>query len=161
MTRIMFTLLTVLLFTLGSSAHAAKPKQCAHSKEKEALDTRVLQTELMVAALGCGERAYYNKFVSKYKADFKERGANLHRYFSRVYKNKAQYQLNKFITTLANDISRDSKHPSITLFCQKATVIFRDALETTSTKSLTELVSDKRFESVHGIQSCAATKSKI
>ena len=47
---------------------------CASERDLAALNTRVLQTELMVAALSCGEKQRYNTFVTTYQTVLTDRG---------------------------------------------------------------------------------------
>ena len=76
--------LTVLMIciasALPSSAQAkAKPRPgyCASDTDLAALNARVLQTELMVAALSCDEKQRYNSFVTAYREVLRDRGQAL------------------------------------------------------------------------------------
>lgn len=155
--RIISVFLMLAVITPISSAFAAN--QCANFREKEALDVRVLQTELMVAALSCGERVRYNDFVRRYQPQLKERSKDLRDYFSRIYKNKGEQRLNNFVTKLANQASKNSRQTSVTQFCRSANHIFVNALSSSIPVKLTDIVSsDARFGMQHGVKSCARRK---
>ena len=66
--------LAVVAALAGGQAIAA---DCARPQELHALNTRVLQTELMVAALACGYQAGYNRFVGAFRHDLIEQGGTL------------------------------------------------------------------------------------
>lgn len=160
MTRIIS--LFLIIFTAITSVPSAEAAaiQCANNSEKEALDIRVLQTELMVAALACGERTRYNDFVTRYQPQLKQGGKDLRIYFSRIYKKMGEQKLNNFVTKLANETSKNSRKTSVTVFCRAANHIFVDALAATTPRSLTEIVSsDTRFSRQHGIKTCAKKKA--
>src|SRR5476649_780296 len=56
--------------------------QCLTPEEKTAFNTRVLQTELMVAGLSCPEHQQnYNDFVKKYKGELAKQSEGLQSYF--------------------------------------------------------------------------------
>ena len=49
-----------------SSVGGAEASLCAGEADRVVLDTRVLQTDLMVAALRCNEKARYAAFVERF-----------------------------------------------------------------------------------------------
>ena len=70
----------------GSAAGKAKPQKpqmCVSDRDLAAFNARVLQTELMVAALSCDERQRYNTFVTTYQKVLTERGQALKALFKR------------------------------------------------------------------------------
>jgi hypothetical protein len=89
---------------------AAAPAQagrtgCISGRDEIALNARVLQTELMVAALACGEEKRYNAFVTTFRREIAAQASSLRRLFSRAYGPAGTRQLNAFVTRLANDAS--------------------------------------------------------
>ena len=85
-----------------AAANAAWAGTCASPVEKAAFDSRVLQNELMVAALTCGETTRYNAFVTKFQPQLTEHGKTLKAYFARVYGKRGEHELNNFMTRIAN-----------------------------------------------------------
>lgn len=78
---------------------------CAHSAEHRALDVRMLQTELMVAALTCGYQRDYNAIVTSLKPMFAAEATALRGYFARRYGSNGTRELDRFVTRLANEES--------------------------------------------------------
>ena len=67
---------------------------------------RVLQSELMVAALACDARHHYGTFVTRYKSDLKVSGHALKRHFHTAHGQKKGFaELNRFVTRMANKAS--------------------------------------------------------
>jgi hypothetical protein len=91
--------------------------QCEPAADRAALETRVYQTDLMVAALSCGEHERYNAFVQRFKGPLVANGKNLQDFFKRSYGNKAKKELNAYVTQLANDASKRSL-ANVRVFCQ-------------------------------------------
>lgn len=90
-----------LVIGLGGTAVA-----CNTAAEKAAVDVRLLQTELMVAALTCGKQSDYNSFVRKFETDLIDHGLELKRYFVRQHGNqRGTDELSRFVTSLANQFS--------------------------------------------------------
>ena len=52
---------------LATAPALAGSEPCVSEKDERALNTRVLQTALMVAALSCNEQQRYNAFVTNYR----------------------------------------------------------------------------------------------
>ena len=72
----------------------------------QAKAVRVLQSELMVAALACGARTHYGKFVERYKPDLAVNGKALRSHFHTVHGQQRGFaELNRFVTRLANKAS--------------------------------------------------------
>lgn len=72
------------------------------------MNARILQTELMVAALACGEQRRYNAFVTIFRAEIAAQSAALRRLFDRAYGSGGRRELNAFVTRLANDAAARS-----------------------------------------------------
>jgi hypothetical protein len=100
---------------------------CVSARDEVALNARVLQTELMVAALACGEGKRYNAFVTTFRRELAAQGSSLRRFFSRAYGSAGNRQLNAFVTRLANDASIRSSAGS-RRYCAAAGSLMSDAL---------------------------------
>ena len=75
-----------MIITTGLlTADSAWADPCTDPVAQTALNTRALQTELMVAALSCGNRIHYNAFVIKYQGDLVKHGRSLQSFFQRKH----------------------------------------------------------------------------
>ncbi|MGH8658292.1 MAG: hypothetical protein ACREV4_07405 [Gammaproteobacteria bacterium] len=122
---------------------------CAQPHEHTALSARVLQTELMVAALSCGNRPLYNAFVRKFRDDLVKQGHSLRLFFARHYADKGEKDLNILITRLANEASQRS-NANRAAFCSQASSLFRQL----SNDDLLETLRDSNIAMRHRIPSC-------
>lgn len=66
---------------------------------------RKLQSDMMVAALGCGMRQQYNSFATSYQSDLKENSSELLSMFAQQFGSQAQRKHTSFLTGMANDAS--------------------------------------------------------
>jgi hypothetical protein len=53
---------------LAAASAKSSRSTCANDRELAALNARVVQTELMVAALSCEERTRYNEFAMSFQS---------------------------------------------------------------------------------------------
>jgi len=148
-----------LLIGLAAASLFATPTSagpmCAQAHEQFALNTSVLRTELMVAALSCGRHTHYNAFVTKFNGDLTEQGYLLRAFFQRQYGNAAELHLNRFVTRLANDESKRSI-AGRTQFCTAASALFQQLLDDKQ-QQLQTLASSPTLSTRHGITSCEET----
>jgi len=121
--------LAVGLVASAIPAVASAASACVMPKDLAALNARVLQTELMVAALTCGEKARYNAFVMSFKGLLGEHGRVLRGLFDRVHGAGGKRQLNGFVTKLANDASQESLAVAGG-YCTTASALFEEVLNT-------------------------------
>lgn len=142
----------VMLETVGASTALAANKQCARIQDVVALNMRVLQTELMVAALSCGEKERYNDFVVQHQSELVRGGKNLRGFFTRVHKGKSQKALNNFVTLLANEASERSLYVGRGKYCADTAALF-DQVRAVQQKGLNSFVQDIRFFQ-HGYEPC-------
>ncbi|MEQ8195972.1 MAG: hypothetical protein RIB59_15940 [Rhodospirillales bacterium] len=125
---------------------------CPSPAEQRALDVRVLQTHLMVAALSCDAKSSYNSFVNKFHAELVPHGYALRRLFKRTYGKSARHQLNRFITRLANDESA-SRITAGERYCPNAQMLFTRVLGAHNGYVGT-LASNLPIAGSHGITAC-------
>ena len=110
-----------------ASAGTASAFQPQNASEVAAINARLLQTEMMVAALTCDLRSQYNTAVRTFETDLVRHGKVLRKMFRRDHGASAQRRLDKYITQLANDASARSNHNRATS-CRTATSLFADVL---------------------------------
>ena len=118
--------LTLAVALVAGEAQAGRTP-CVFAREEVALNARVLQTELMVAALACGEATRYNAFVTTFRREIAAQGSSLRRLFGRAYGSGGSRELNAFVTRLANDASIRSAGR---LYCTGAASLMTEALAT-------------------------------
>ena len=143
---------SAMVITTGLlTADPAWAVPCTSPVDQTAHKTRALQTELMVAALSCGNRIHYNAFVRKYQGDFVKHGRSLQSFFQRKHGAAGRQNLNTFITRLANEASHRS---SIThaAFCANSSSLFDRLL---SARPVTlEKILESSTTSSHDIAPC-------
>jgi hypothetical protein len=133
-------------------------KQCATARDMSALNTRVLQTELMVAALSCEEQPRYNEFSRTFRAVLTDRANDLRSYFQKGYGGRGTTELNAFVTRMANDASRQSQLTADT-YCSFASDLFDEILSVPPIEI--NKVADKPWvHARHGVRSCSVGAAK-
>lgn len=106
--------------------------RCVNAKERTAVRVRVMQTELMVAALSCRAvpgrdfTGQYNTFVKRHGDRLVNHGQVLQAYFKSRYGADSRKQLDAFITALANDASRRSMNSAT--FCDESVELFQEVM---------------------------------
>ncbi len=118
------------LATLGLTLSLAAPVQaanCARPAEEAAVYVRVLQSDLMVAALTCNSRHHYNAFAKQFQPELIRHGQALKSFFNRLHGARADEKLNAFVTYLANDASVRSINGAGN-YCQRANAVFKSVL---------------------------------
>lgn len=139
--------------TLAVAAPAmAAGSACATAADEAAINTRVLQTELMVAALSCGEKDRYNAFVTTFKDQLSYNGQALRTMFKRVHGARGDYEMNAFVTRLANDASQRNS-TSRAGYCASASQTFSEALAT-SPRDFKRLTAKPELGGLHGFARC-------
>jgi hypothetical protein len=126
---------------------------CATSEEMDALNARVLQSDLMVAALSCGQQKNYNLFVSHFKDELAHSGKKLREYFHRNYPHTSEASLNSFVTRLANNASHHALENSHKAYCSHSSELFSSTLAV-SKGMLSDALADMNIAPRHGIQPC-------
>lgn len=139
----------VIAVVMGANAAEAA---CAKSGELGGLQARVLQTELMVAALSCGEASRYNQFIVKFRGELVSESRRMQDFFSRVHGGRASRELNAFVTELANNSSQRSLTQAAS-FCPQAAAMFDDVLKI-DPRELRGFAARQNFADAHGVDSC-------
>lgn len=107
-----------------SSAWAA----CYTPAEAQAVQVRILQSELMVAALACRDSnpelamiTKYNAFVNRHSTGLVSQNRVLERHFDRHYGAQGKRRMDALLTALANDASKRSMTSD---FCGSSASLF-------------------------------------
>ena len=140
----------VLTAAGASSAFAAS---CVRPSEEAALTARIVQTEMMVAALACGQQAQYNAFVVKFRDDLVIHGHTLKSLFKRVHGANAERRLGTFVTRLANDASQRSREA--VNFCMEAFTFLDQAMASVAI-DFEKLAANHNTSVDHGFAVCSA-----
>jgi hypothetical protein len=137
----------------GISFQASAATQlCATPSLEGHLSTRLLQTELMVAAIYCGSSAHYNSFVLSYSDQLVEAGGKLRGLFASVYGSKqAPRAWDTFLTNLANEAAKRSYDERS--FCARTDAIF-SALDSGEVRDLMHFAEAMPFTDRHGVPAC-------
>lgn len=144
--------LLVVTLAVGSASTATAAPACATAADEAALNTRVLQTELMVAALSCGEQKRYNSFVTTFKGDLIKGSEDLKTMFKRVYGASGNYQMNAFVTRLANNAAqRTANQPD--RYCESSARLLDEVLAT-APGSLVRVTAKPELNRLHGFGRC-------
>lgn len=131
---------------------------CANDREMAALNARVVQTELMVAALSCEERQRYNQFATTYQAVLVGRADDMRNFFKRTGGKQGTTRMNALVTRLANDASQLSQMRADS-YCQFASELFDEVLRTPPAQFNT--ITDKPWiQERHGYTACAAATAR-
>ena len=136
----------------AAAASKAKAKACANDKDMAALNARVVQTELMVAALSCAEAPRYNQFTSSYRQILTDRAGDLKAFFQRTNGSRGVTRMDSLVTQLANDASKQSQMHADT-YCQFAGELFEKVLQ--SPPQQFNAVTDQEWvQARHGYAAC-------
>jgi hypothetical protein len=150
--RVAISAIAALAIVVAAGHAGVAATACATAEEEGALNTRVLQTELMVAALSCGEQQRYNAFVTMFKSELSKRGQALRAMFKRVHGASGEYEMNAFVTKLANDAAqRTANRPAD--YCASASRLFSEVLATPPAE-FSRITMKPEFSSRHGFARC-------
>ncbi len=127
-------------------------KACANERDLAALDTRVVQTELMVAALSCAEAPRYNQFATSYQEVLSARGGDLRAFFQRTMGSRGITRMDALVTQLANDASKQSQMRADT-YCQFAGDLFEKVLQSPP-QSFSSVAAQDWVRERHGYAAC-------
>lgn len=142
--------------TCASTGTSGAP-HCAEPAERDALNARALQTDLMVAALACDRRPDYNAFVLEHRGALAAHGRTMRAYFKRHYGRDGERLMNRFVTRLANDASSAS-NTDRALYCRVTSALFA-GLAGASAPAFDLLLRDPLLAARHGVAACGAAAS--
>lgn len=142
----------------GGTEEGGSNELCASENDLAALNARVLQTELMVAALSCDERQQYNNFIVAYRSMLSERSQALQGMFKRAYGAEGTDRLNSFVTKMANNSSQQVTDRG-NGYCAYAGELFKEVLANRPS-DLNLLTSKPWIEDRHGYRPCVLEASR-
>jgi hypothetical protein len=134
---------------------------CLQPAERTAMEVRALQSQLMVAALACGQTDQYNAFVTRNQRDLGDAYRTVTAHFKRVHGNvQGQRQLDGYITQLANAQSQDGIDQG-TFFCPNVTPLFKQALAEGGLTRLASLSYQSNVVVPYQLDTCNATTPAV
>jgi hypothetical protein len=134
-------------------AGPALAQGCLQPAEKAALDTRALQSQLMVAALSCGQHDAYNAFVTRYQKGLGSAYKVVTAHFRRVNGAHGQRELDNFITNMANAQSQEGIRQG-SFFCRNVAPLFEQAMAQPDLAGLAELSVNQKVVNPYGLEAC-------
>ncbi len=122
-------------------AQSTKTSSACPSPVVEAMHVRLLQTELMVAALQCRNNpaydfsAKYNNFVMQFSSPLTQNANVLKDHFRKNFGANHMTQLDRYMTRIANDAGQRGMHAG---FCQNMAPMFEQVLALKNNADLTK-----------------------
>ncbi|HET6308783.1 MAG TPA: hypothetical protein VFG12_16455 [Rhodopila sp.] len=131
------------LAILSSQPVLAQPR-CASMADQSAFEVQALRSELMVLATGCHDDDSYNAFIRRYQADLQGNERTISAYFQHRYGRAAQTEHDRFVTELANAMSRQGSDLGGD-FCPRNGMIFHEVLALDSASELADFAAGKNL----------------
>jgi hypothetical protein len=117
-------------------------RQCSSVADQSAFEVQALRSELMVLATGCHDDDRYNAFIRRYQSDLQANERLINAYFQHRYGRAAQTEHDRFVTDLANAISRQGSDLGGD-FCPRNGLIFNEVLALESSAELADFAAGK------------------
>jgi len=119
-------------------------QKCASNSDQVAFEVQALRSELMVLATGCHNDGEYNAFIRRFQANLQANEKQIHAYFQHRYGRSAQTEHDRFVTELANAMSRLGTDLG-TDFCPRNGQMFHEVLALTTTEQLSDYAAGKNL----------------
>jgi hypothetical protein len=148
--------LVIALVALGVAAvpAARAERQCASPADQSAFEVQALRSELMVLAMGCHDDDRYNAFMRRYQPDLMANEKMVDGYFKRTYGRSAQLEHDRFVTDLANAVSRQGTELGSD-FCPRNGHVFSEVMALRSPAVLAQYAAGKDLVP-HNVDICTA-----
>ncbi len=134
------SLITALGMLAAQPAFAARP--CSSLTDQSAFEVQALRSELMVLATGCHDDDKYNAFIRRYQPDLQANERAIDAYFSHRYGRMGQTEHDRFVTELANAMSRQGSDLGGD-FCPRNGLIFNEVLALPASSDLPDFAAGK------------------
>jgi hypothetical protein len=134
----------VVALTLLSAQPVLAQRQCTSLSDQSAFEVQALRSELMVLATGCHNDDQYNAFIRRFQADLQGNERAINAYFQHRYGRAAQTEHDRFVTDLANAISRQGTDLGGD-FCPRNGMIFNEVLALQSATELADFAAGKNL----------------
>jgi hypothetical protein len=134
----------VAALTIVSSQPVWAQPQCSSMADQSTFEVQALRSELMVLATGCHDDQRYNAFMRRYQGDLQGNERAIDAYFKHRYGRAAQTEHDRFVTDLANAISRQGSDLGGD-FCPRNGLIFNEVLALESASELADFAAGKNL----------------
>jgi hypothetical protein len=134
----------VTALTVLSAQPVLAERQCASLADQSAFEVQALRSELMVLATGCHEDDRYNAFIRRYQSDLQANERLIASYFQHRYGRAGQTEHDRFVTELANAMSRQGSDMGAD-FCPHNGMMFKEVLALQSSAELQDYVAGKNL----------------
>ncbi len=128
--------------TMLSAQPVLAQRQCSSLSDQSAFEVQALRSELMVLATGCHEDDRYNAFIRRFQAALQGNERAINAYFQHRYGRAGQTEHDRFVTDLANAISRQGTALGGD-FCPRNGMIFNEVLALQSSTELADFAAGK------------------
>jgi hypothetical protein len=130
--------------TLLSVQPVLAERRCASLSDQTAFEVQALRSELVVLATGCHGDDNYNAFMRRYQSDMQANERAISAYFQHRYGRAGQTEHDRFVTELANAMSRQGSDLGGD-FCPRNGLIFNEVLALESPKQLADFAAGKNL----------------
>ena len=130
--------------TMLSAQPVLAERQCASLADQSAFEVQALRSELMVLATGCHDDEQYNAFIHRFQSDLQANERLINAYFQHRYGRAGQTEHDRFVTELANAMSRQGSDLGGD-FCPRNGLIFNEVLALNSPAELTDFAAGKNL----------------
>jgi hypothetical protein len=134
----------VVALTMLSAQPVLAQQQCTSLSDQSAFEVQALRSELMVLATGCHDDDRYNAFIRRFQADLQGNERAINAYFQHRYGRAGQTEHDRFVTDLANAISRQGSDLGGD-FCPRNGMIFHEVLALQSATELADFAAGKNL----------------
>src|SRR3978361_1398307 len=134
----------VAALTMLSAQPVLAQQQCTSLSDQSAFEIQALRSELMVLATGCHNDDSYNAFIRRFQADLQGNERAINAYFQHRYGRAGQTEPDRFVTDLANAISRQGSDLGGD-FCPRNGMIFHEVLALQSANELAYFAAGKNL----------------
>lgn len=128
--------------TMLSTQPVLAERQCSSISDQSVFEVQALRSELMVLATGCHADEQYNAFIRRYQTDLQANEHAIDAYFQHRYGKSGQTEHDRFVTDLANAISRQGSNLGGD-FCPRNGLIFNEVLALQSPAQLVDFAAGK------------------
>jgi hypothetical protein len=133
---------SVVALTMMAAQPVLAQQQCPSLADQSAFEVQALRSELMVLATGCHDDDSYNAFIRRFQTSLQGNEKTIAAYFQHRYGRAGQNEHDRFVTELANAMSRQGSDLGGD-FCPRNGLIFREVLALQSANDLPDFAAGK------------------
>ena len=130
------------ILTACSVQPALAQRQCSNPADQATFEVQALRSAMMVLGTGCREDERYNAFIRRFQTDLIANENAVKAYFKRRFAGRAQQEQDRFVTDLANAVSRQGSQYGGD-FCPRNGLIFNEVMALKNAAELHEFAAAK------------------